>query len=215
MEFDKVSGEEDKLVDLEYFSFQSEFTNSFFQFEDKILSSGKYDSHLTCAASFLAFPDLEPISINSPEDPLEEYGSVSWSAKESMSNEDNREDCLVKETETQTTEKIRDREDFASDCSVSKPLSKETISLYYHMSITQAAKELNIGVTLLKKKCRDLGIHRWPYHKWMSLQNVINNVEEKLEKGEGNADELRNDLEKPKKEQKIIVEFPDLENIKE
>ena len=37
-------------------------------------------------------------------------------------------------------------------------LSREMISRYFYKPIDQAAKELNIGKTLLKKRCRDLGI---------------------------------------------------------
>ena len=48
-------------------------------------------------------------------------------------------------------------------------LSKETISQYFYIPITQAAKELNVGLTLLKKRCRELGIRRWPHRKLMSL----------------------------------------------
>ncbi|CAN7035092.1 unnamed protein product [Brassica rapa subsp. trilocularis] len=142
-------------------------------------------------------------------DLLNEYGSVSWTEKESMFDEHQREDFdLVKKTETV---KKRVREECDYSCYVGKPLSKETISLYYDMPIAQAAKELNIGLTLLKKKCRDLGIQRWPHRKFMSLDNLIENVKEKLEKGEGNADEQRKKLEKLKKEKKRMKESPDLE----
>ncbi|XP_059285056.1 protein RKD3-like [Lycium ferocissimum] len=57
-----------------------------------------------------------------------------------------------------------------------KMLSRETISKYFYMPIIQAAKELNIGVTFLKIRCRDLGIRRWPHRKLMSLQTLIKNV---------------------------------------
>ncbi|KAL6572676.1 hypothetical protein OROMI_013634 [Orobanche minor] len=60
----------------------------------------------------------------------------------------------------------------------SKNLSKKTISQYFYMPIMQAAKELNVGVTFLKKRCRELGIRRWPHRKLMSLQSLINNVQE-------------------------------------
>lgn len=60
--------------------------------------------------------------------------------------------------------------------SVSKTLSRETISAYFYMPITQAAKHLNVGLTLLKKRCRELGIRRWPHRKLMSLQTLIKNV---------------------------------------
>lgn len=57
-----------------------------------------------------------------------------------------------------------------------KTLSREAISEYFYMPITQAAKQLNVGLTLLKKRCRELGIRRWPHRKLMSLQTLIKNV---------------------------------------
>lgn len=60
---------------------------------------------------------------------------------------------------------------------VSKTLTKEIISQYFYMPITRAAKELNVGLTLLKKRCRELGIQRWPHRKLMSLQTLIRNVQ--------------------------------------
>lgn len=59
-------------------------------------------------------------------------------------------------------------------------LSREVISQYFYMPITQAAKELNVGLTLLKKRCRELGIRRWPHRKLMSLQTLITNVQVSL-----------------------------------
>ena len=40
-------------------------------------------------------------------------------------------------------------------CCRSKMLSKETIPQYFYMPITQAAKEPNLGLALLKKRCRE------------------------------------------------------------
>ena len=37
----------------------------------------------------------------------------------------------------------------------SKMLFKETIPQYFYMPITQAAKEPNVGLALLKKGCRE------------------------------------------------------------
>lgn len=61
--------------------------------------------------------------------------------------------------------------------SSTKMLSRKIISQYFYMPITQAARELNVGLTLLKKRCRELGIRRWPHRKLMSLQTLINNVQ--------------------------------------
>jgi hypothetical protein len=37
------------------------------------------------------------------------------------------------------------------------------------MPIKQAAQELNMGLTVLKKRCRELDIPRWPHCKVKSL----------------------------------------------
>ncbi|KAL4557182.1 hypothetical protein LXL04_035354 [Taraxacum kok-saghyz] len=61
----------------------------------------------------------------------------------------------------------------------SRPLLElEEIEKYFEMPIVMAAKELNIGLTLLKKRCRDLNIKRWPHRKLKSLQSLIQNVKE-------------------------------------
>ncbi|KAF3324233.1 protein RKD1 [Carex littledalei] len=57
-------------------------------------------------------------------------------------------------------------------------LTFEEVSQYFYMPIIQAARELNIGLTLLKKKCRELGIARWPHRKMKSMQTLIKNVQE-------------------------------------
>ncbi|XP_028753648.1 protein RKD2 [Neltuma alba] len=93
-----------------------------------------------------------------------------------------------------------------------KLLSRKTISQYFYMPITQAARELNVGLTLLKKRCRELGIRRWPHRKLMSLQTLINNVKELgQEGGQESEEKLRNALEILAKEKKLMEEMPDLQ----
>lgn len=55
-------------------------------------------------------------------------------------------------------------------------LELEEIRKYFDLPITKAAKELNVGLTVLKKRCRELGIMRWPHRKIKSLQCLIDNV---------------------------------------
>ena len=54
---------------------------------------------------------------------------------------------------------------------------RKTLTKYFYMPIEQAAMELDMGVTSLKKRCRKVGIGRWPYRKLMSLQTLINDVQ--------------------------------------
>ncbi|KAK9066546.1 hypothetical protein SSX86_013869 [Deinandra increscens subsp. villosa] len=90
-------------------------------------------------------------------------------------------------------------------------LSREVISQYFYMPITQAAKELNVGLTLLKKRCRELGIRRWPHRKLMSLQTLINNVQQLGEdSGEIAKGKTREAIMLLEKERKKMEDVPDL-----
>ncbi|EHA8588183.1 protein RKD1-like [Cocos nucifera] len=91
-----------------------------------------------------------------------------------------------------------------------KALTFEEVSRYFYMPITQAAKELNIGVTLLKKKCRELGIPRWPHRKLKSLQTLIKNVKE-YGRGDGDVGEaktIRSAVEILEQERKLVEKEP-------
>uniref|UniRef100_A0A0D3E2J5 RWP-RK domain-containing protein n=1 Tax=Brassica oleracea var. oleracea TaxID=109376 RepID=A0A0D3E2J5_BRAOL len=74
--------------------------------------------------------------------------------------------------------------------------SREDMKPYFKMPITKAAKELGVGLTLLKRRCRELGFSRWPHQKM---------------EGEVNKSKLMNALEILEAEKKMIEEFPDLE----
>ena len=55
-------------------------------------------------------------------------------------------------------------------------LELEEIQKHFSMPITQAAREMKVGLTVLKKRCRELKIMRWPHRKIKSLNSLINNV---------------------------------------
>ena len=76
-------------------------------------------------------------------------------------------------------------------------LSFQEISQYFHLPISQAAKELKVCETLLKKICRVNGIKRWPHRKIRSIDTMINLLEfrlqsEKLSEKEKNR--MRNEI---------------------
>ena len=68
--------------------------------------------------------------------------------------------------EMRKKQKKRHREE---RCSSPRTLSKETIPQYFYMPITQVAKEPNMGLAPLKKRCRERGVRRWPHRKLMGL----------------------------------------------
>ncbi|KFK26908.1 hypothetical protein AALP_AA8G309200 [Arabis alpina] len=81
-------------------------------------------------------------------------------------------------------------------------LELSEIRRYFDRPIMKAAKELNVGLTVLKKRCRELGIYRWPHRKLKSLNSLIRNL-----KGVGMDEEVKN-LE----EHRILIEQePDAE----
>ncbi|XP_027337140.1 protein RKD4 [Abrus precatorius] len=57
-------------------------------------------------------------------------------------------------------------------------LEFDEIKKHFGVPITEAAKEMNVGLTLLKRRCRELNIMRWPHRKLKSLKLLIDNVKE-------------------------------------
>ncbi|KAI5561777.1 hypothetical protein BDE02_15G010200 [Populus trichocarpa] len=82
-------------------------------------------------------------------------------------------------------------------------LGLEEIQKHFNMPITQAAREMKVGLTVLKKRCRELKIMRWPHRKIKSLNSLINNVKEM---GLSEYDTIM--LEEHKR---LIEKLPDLE----
>ncbi|EOA14969.1 hypothetical protein CARUB_v10028317mg, partial [Capsella rubella] len=81
-------------------------------------------------------------------------------------------------------------------------LEMDEIKQFFDRPIMKAAKELNVGLTVLKKRCRELGIYRWPHRKLKSLNSLIKNL-----KSVGMEDEVKN-LE----EHRVLIEQePDAE----
>ena len=53
----------------------------------------------------------------------------------------------------------------------------EKLQSVFHKPINDAAAALGMGVTVLKKLCRDRGILRWPYRKLSSVDKLIESVQ--------------------------------------
>lgn len=50
----------------------------------------------------------------------------------------------------------------------------------FDMPLAEAAKSLNVGLSVMKRVCRTLGLARWPYRTRASLQSVIEKTEKYL-----------------------------------
>ena len=59
-------------------------------------------------------------------------------------------------------------------------MSKEQISQYFHLPISEAASKLNVGLTVFTKCCRAMGFKRWPHRKLNSLDLLINTLQVRM-----------------------------------
>ncbi|KAK9080040.1 hypothetical protein SSX86_000206 [Deinandra increscens subsp. villosa] len=179
--------------------------------ETYTMNSFRFPCQETCMMNSLGFPNQETCMMNS----LGFYHQTQPEIMATNNVVNGKEEMKVARSECQEPQKETDHDQFngnSDGCGFNyqsrMTLSREMISQYFYMPITQAAKELNVGLTLLKKRCRELGIRRWPHRKLMSLQTLITNVQE-LKKSSGNgAEEVIELLEKEKKK---MEQVPDLQ----
>jgi len=77
-----------------------------------------------------------------------------------------------------------------ASCIDAVDLNKDGISkrllahLYLSSTIEGAASQLGVGVTALKKRCRQLGIKRWPHRQLRSMLNMIKGLKAMLAHGD-------------------------------
>ncbi|KAL2635891.1 hypothetical protein R1flu_007370 [Riccia fluitans] len=86
------------------------------------------------------------------------------------------------------------------------------LSSYFNMPITQASKELKVGLTVLKKRCREFGIPRWPHRKMKSLDSLIQNIQELAKGPEGKTSApVMNAVKELEHQKKRMEERPGIE----
>ncbi|KAG2254326.1 hypothetical protein Bca52824_084462 [Brassica carinata] len=151
----------------------------------------------------LSLPDLEPLS----QDVLDSYSSAEQNRGEYDLDMNTKKRKLNREHNVRIISDMTTYTTFPA----SKALSMETISRYFYMPITQAAMDLDVGLTLLKRRCRELGFRRWPHRKLMSLLALINNVKQQKREGGEKAGIFKNAIEILENERRRIEENPDLE----
>ncbi|XP_072961161.1 protein RKD5-like isoform X1 [Typha angustifolia] len=55
---------------------------------------------------------------------------------------------------------------------------------YFNLPIMEASKSLKIGLTVLKRKCREFGIPRWPHRKIKSINSLVCDLQEEVRRQE-------------------------------
>lgn len=56
-------------------------------------------------------------------------------------------------------------------------IALEDLAKYFDLPILEASRNLKVGLTVLKKKCREFGIPRWPHRKIKSLDGLIQDLQ--------------------------------------
>eukprot|EP00850_Spirogloea_muscicola_P022459 SM000296S11294 [mRNA] locus=s296:102870:107123:+ [translate_table: standard] len=86
------------------------------------------------------------------------------------------------------------------------------IGRYFHMPITEASKELRVGLTVLKKRCRAFGIQRWPHRKMKSLECLITNIKELSKGPEGHtSDRVESAVKELESQRKRMADAPSVD----
>ncbi|PWA74063.1 hypothetical protein CTI12_AA253520 [Artemisia annua] len=86
---------------------------------------------------------------------------------------------------------------FICTTTVWRELSREMITRHFYMAVDQAAKKLGVGLSSLKRQCRDMGIKHCPCRKLNSLQELIKHFQDENagEKSDPNMLEIIRRLE--------------------
>jgi hypothetical protein len=56
-------------------------------------------------------------------------------------------------------------------------ITKNELARHFHLRSDEAATALGVGLTVLKRICRQHNIKRWPYRKIQSLERLIEHVQ--------------------------------------
>lgn len=56
-------------------------------------------------------------------------------------------------------------------------IALEDLVKYFDVPMVEASRNLKVGLTVLKRKCREFGIPRWPHRKIKSLDSLIRDLQ--------------------------------------
>ncbi|KAI3846027.1 hypothetical protein MKW92_016117 [Papaver armeniacum] len=120
--------------------------------------------------------NVYPVEPNPPPDYTE--------ARHIGAEEENRTPANTNDTRT-----LRPR--LSTQRQRTKTLTLSDLTRRFHVPINSVAKELQICTTVLKKKCRQFGVKRWPSRRVNSKTKRLSILETSLREGNGNRDASR------------------------
>ncbi|XP_026388991.1 uncharacterized protein LOC113283818 isoform X2 [Papaver somniferum] len=122
------------------------------------------------------FNNVDPDELNPPSDNTE--------ARHIGAEEENRTPANTNDTRTP-------RPGLASQRQRTRALTLTDLTRRFHVPINTAAKELEICTTVLKKKCRQFGVKRWPSRAVISKTKKLSILETSLREGNGSQNASR------------------------
>ncbi|XP_047169219.1 protein RKD5 isoform X2 [Vigna umbellata] len=93
--------------------------------------------------------------------------------------EEDESELLDNETDVESSPGLLGKKKRAPSDLVAK-ISLSDLVQYFGMPIVEASRNLNVGLTVLKRKCREFGIPRWPHRKIKSLDSLIHDLQATL-----------------------------------
>ncbi|KAE8715895.1 hypothetical protein F3Y22_tig00110159pilonHSYRG00125 [Hibiscus syriacus] len=60
-------------------------------------------------------------------------------------------------------------------------IALEDLVKHFDLPIVESSRNLNVGLTVMKRKCREFGIPRWPHRKIKSLDGLICDLQEEVD----------------------------------
>ncbi|QCD91203.1 protein RKD5 [Vigna unguiculata] len=97
--------------------------------------------------------------------------------------EEGESELLDNETDVESSPGLLGKKKRAPSDLVAK-ISLSDLVQYFGMPIVEASRNLNVGLTVLKRKCREFGIPRWPHRKIKSLDSLIHDLQEEAKNQE-------------------------------
>lgn len=86
---------------------------------------------------------------------------------------------------------------------------KKQLSKYFHLPINEAALQLGMCPSVLKKICRNIGIKRWPYRKIKSIDSLIESLQKYSEEN-SKIPKLNMDMNDLLEKKKYLLENPNV-----
>eukprot|EP00803_Ostreobium_quekettii_P005545 evm.model.scf_137.12 EVM.evm.TU.scf_137.12 scf_137:110461-112684(+) len=90
-------------------------------------------------------------------------------------------------------------------------ISLEELSTYFGMTSEAAAKKLGVGLTVMKRQCRKLGVDRWPYRKVRCLDTLIKHVKSGAFPGADDEQTIRDTAERLESQKHFILSGEDVD----